>query len=81
MKRRLLAALVFLGISTGGTTMPDAQPEMDAFMPEAVRGWVRTDDGDRVHTPDDLFEYIDGSAELFLSYGFRRLAGRTYARA
>ena len=34
--------------------------------------------GDHSYTPDDLYNYINGAADLFLSYGFVELAGGTY---
>jgi len=50
------------------------------FLPDTVRGWERTPGVD-VYTPDTLFEYIDGGAELYLSFGFRTLWACRYTRA
>jgi len=45
--------------------------------PGFEKGWSW--DGMPTHyTPDNLYEYIDGEAELYLTYGFRELATQTY---
>jgi len=54
--------------------------ELDRFLPQEIAGY-RKIGPDVQHTPDDLYQYIDGGAELFISYGFRDMAGRQYARA
>jgi hypothetical protein len=40
-------------------------------------GWTKKGKPD-LYTPDNLFEYIDGAAEVFLSYDFVKLATLTY---
>lgn len=46
-------------------------PEMAALVPKPA-GWALTE-APRSYFPDDLFEYIDGAAESYLSYDFREL--------
>jgi hypothetical protein len=53
---------------------------IDGLLPGPVDGWSAKGD-DLHHRPDKLFEYIDGGAEMYLSYGFRAGVSRTYARA
>jgi hypothetical protein len=54
-------------------------PELAGLVPR-LEGWSPTE-AVRSFFPDDLFEYIDGAAESYLSYDFRELAvadlGRT----
>jgi len=45
----------------------------------AIEGWRPISDVKTYH-PDDLFEYIDGAAELYLSYGFQSLLSRELSR-
>jgi hypothetical protein len=40
-------------------------------------GWTKKGKPD-LYTPDNLFEYIDGAAEVFLSYDFVKLTSVTY---
>jgi hypothetical protein len=45
----------------------------------AVAGWERFGEM-KVYVPDDLFDYMDGQAELFFVYHFERLATQEYQR-
>jgi hypothetical protein len=47
-------------------------------LPEEIAGWSA--DGDTVYTHETIYGYIDGGAELYLSYGFKSLSSRTYTR-
>ncbi len=49
------------------------------LLPTEVAGWRQTG-RDRVYGPDNLYDYVDGGAELYRSYGFRGMFGRTYSR-
>lgn len=56
--------------STGiSSVMSDLFPEM--------KGWTFKGKPD-LYTPDNLFEYINGAAEVFLMYDFEKLATLTY---
>jgi hypothetical protein len=52
----------------------------DLVLPESAGDW-RAAGSDATYTPETLHEYIDGGAELYLSYGFRRLTSRRFTRA
>ena len=49
-------------------------------LPREINGW-RPEGEVRIYTPDTLFEYINGGAELYISYGFSSLWARKYTRA
>ena len=63
------AALVGNGINAAGAAVNP--PIMRAV--DGIEGWKRTGPPDR-YTQDGLYGYIDGGAEIVLSYGFRELA-------
>ncbi|OHD62866.1 MAG: hypothetical protein A2176_06935 [Spirochaetes bacterium RBG_13_51_14] len=46
--------------------------------PAEINGWKAT--GERKYRKRQLYDYIDGGAELYLSYGFNSLASRDYTR-
>ncbi|HEX9933932.1 MAG TPA: DUF6599 family protein, partial [bacterium] len=72
----LKKGMVFLLLAAVGTAMAD---NLDALFPqkELEPGWMPQ--GQPVHyMPDNLYEYIDGEAELYLSYGFKELAALVY---
>ncbi|MEN6560418.1 MAG: DUF6599 family protein [Acidobacteriota bacterium] len=68
------AGLAVIGLLLAGAasaqTRP-ASPALAALAPD-LPGWSRTE-APRSYFPDNLFEYIDGAAESYLSYDFREL--------
>jgi len=75
----LLAALLALAPFPPGAFAADApHPALAAL--EAKGGWVRLEPV-RTFGPDDLYEEIDGEAELFLPYGVARLTVAIVGRA
>jgi ABC-type amino acid transport substrate-binding protein len=60
-----------------GTLFLDAdEADMTTIFP-TLKGWTQKGKPD-VYTPDNLFEYINGAAEVFLSYDLQALATITY---
>jgi hypothetical protein len=53
-----------------------ASPVASSLMPD-VPGWKKAGKAD-VYQPANLYEYIDGAAELYLSFGFEELAVQNY---
>ncbi len=49
------------------------------LLPESVNGW-RQQGSDEIYNRDNLYEFIDGGAELYLSYGFQKLLHRNFTR-
>lgn len=66
----LAAPLLFEPAAVRGQARP-ASPELAALVPR-IEGWSPTEPP-RSYFPDDLFEYINGAAESYLSYDFREL--------
>lgn len=50
---------------------------LEGFLPEQAGIWKPTGK-DRFYQPGNLFDYINGGAELYLSYGFREVISRRY---
>ncbi|HID08351.1 MAG TPA: hypothetical protein EYP10_14520 [Armatimonadetes bacterium] len=48
-------------------------------IPKAVNGWVATE-ADRTYNRKTLFQYINGGAELYLAYQFRKVWVRRYTK-
>jgi hypothetical protein len=53
--------------------------DISALFP-SMQGWTPKGKPD-VYTPDNLFEYINGAADVFLSYDFQQLATVTFENA
>lgn len=59
---------------SGGPTPEDLLPASGAAV-----GWERSGET-KVYVPNNLFDYLDGQAELFFVYGFEKLAVQEYQR-
>ncbi|MBN2426552.1 MAG: hypothetical protein JXR46_11650 [Calditrichaceae bacterium] len=53
------------------------QDKFRTLLPDTIEGWTSLEK-DRLFNPDNLYEYINGGAELFLSYGFHKMVTRIY---
>jgi len=73
----LAAAALVLGI---GCAEPPAA-DLDRLIPDdgSVDGWMLVGEPAE-YGPDELYDYLDGGAERYLSYGFRRLVHLRYQR-
>jgi hypothetical protein len=83
MKPWLVAGLL-LGLAGGGVAFmaQDAQlktEDLAAFVPASTGAWRGVED--RSFDPDTIFDYIDGSGEVYRSYNFRRLFARRFEAA
>jgi len=54
----------------GMTVMPDNMNDLFQALPESVAGWTKPGEP-AFYTPETLSNYINGGAELFLSYNFK----------
>ena len=60
--------------------MEKGTADLTLLLPEKVDGWKATRK-DGIYGRDNLYDYINGGAELYLSYGFQKAANRTYERS
>lgn len=75
--------LLCLALSPAGAGAQGAPPaDLAAYLPAADRvpGW-RPDGEIQRYAGEDLFVYIDGGAEIYHEYGFRRVIARDYRNA
>jgi hypothetical protein len=59
------------------TAMPETVSEFDKILPETIDGWKKSEPPD-LYTPQTLSNYIDGGAELYLSYNFKNALSIKY---
>ena len=50
---------------------------MEQFLPDNVAGWINKEP-DNNYNPSNLYNYINGGAELFISYGFTNAVSRQF---
>jgi hypothetical protein len=53
--------------------------ELSRLLPDTIEGW-RAQSPDQVYDKENIYEYLNGGAELYLSYTFQSLLNRTYTR-
>ena len=74
-----LILLILLPLTAGAETMVNPTPDLDLFLPRAIDGW-EINEPDQHHTGDDLYKYINGGAELYVSYGVKNVWSRVYGK-
>lgn len=57
--------------------MPDLVSQFDTALPGTIDGWKRSGPPD-LYAPENLSAYIDGGAELYISYNFRGALSMKY---
>jgi hypothetical protein len=81
MRRRRLAIAAGGGILLAGAVIVGQKPvSLAAMIPASVDGWT-PDARDSEWTPATLHRYIDGGAELYISFGFVRAHSRKFMKA
>jgi hypothetical protein len=76
----LLGLLAGLIVGTRMTAMPQSIAEFAKVLPEKVDRWNRVEPP-ATYSPKTLSDYIDGGAELYLSYNFKASLAVKYADA
>jgi hypothetical protein len=77
-KGRMIAVSALVLMAVGGLVMEGSTPDVTLRLPDDVALWRVAED--TVYTRDTIYGYIDGGAELYLSYGFSSVRSRTYTR-
>ncbi len=75
-----LAACVTAIVLLGMGAMADDVSEFDKILPQKIDGWTKTTPPD-TYMPATLSSYIDGGAELYLSYNFKKALSIKYKGA
>ena len=77
MIRRLLMLVAALSFAFPAFAAESAR---EAFLPAScASGWVMEGTA-AAYNPENLYKYIDGEAELYLPYGFRKAVTATYVK-
>lgn len=66
-------------LSMSAPAHSDSSAGFPLTLPGRVAGWAAAGE-DKIYTKETLFEYIDGGAELYLSYGLSSVIARKYTR-
>jgi hypothetical protein len=72
LRRALILTVCLIAVAAVAAQESDTR----SFFPD-IEGWAR--DGEvMVYSPDNLFEYINGAADVYLSYDFQELETASY---
>ena len=69
--------MLFMIVGNGGEAMENPESDLAGLLPDILEGWDVVEE-DQVYDRDNLYEYINGGAELYLSYSFRKVINRIY---
>lgn len=75
----IIITLAVVTTISGAISMEKGISDLTLLLPEEVDRW-RASQKDGIFNPDNLYDYINGGAELYLSYGFEKAVNRTYVR-
>jgi len=77
MRTTILCAALAAAFLVGTAGVFASPADMPGLLPE-LAGWTREGEPE-TYTAETLFEYIDGAADLYLSYAFDELATASYS--
>ena len=77
MRKKRFFLYFCIGIFTGSSLASGAWASPSLLPKEPPKGWILVQ-GPRVFTKANLFEHINGQAELFFKYGFQRCTFAVY---
>ncbi len=72
----IITIFVLLGCFAAGNLAGAEDMGMSRFFPD-IKGMTKKEMPE-IYTPENLYEYIDGAADVFLGYDFQQLASLTY---
>jgi hypothetical protein len=78
-RKSIINLLVAVQLFTGASVMTQPTQQKIILLPVIANGWTAVGTDHR-YQDRQLYEYIDGAGELYLSYGFKSLVNRKYAR-
>ncbi|MEW6653886.1 MAG: DUF6599 family protein [Bacteroidota bacterium] len=70
---KLLIVLLLFSFQIIGQTMDNPS----VSLPDSINGWKKLGE-DRTFNEQNLYDYIDGAAELYISFGFSKVFNRIY---
>lgn len=57
---------------------PDKELELEDLLPKEINGWKA--DEDRIYNPESIFNYLNGSGEVYRAFNFKKLFARHYIK-
>jgi hypothetical protein len=80
LKKVIITLCVIFGLTGNMVLANDSLDKLKSIvkkLPKEIQGWKQSDDRS-IYSPENLYEYINGGAELYISYQFKHLHTLTY---
>jgi hypothetical protein len=78
-QKKYLIYSILLFLPTCSNCMNTLNSDTDLNIPDTLYGWVAKETL-LMHTKESLYDYIDGGAEQFISYGYAGALSKTYEK-
>ena len=75
----ILFQLIIFTFISGEAVMDDTKSELSKLLPNEIEGWA-AEEPDNFYNKDNLYEYINGGAELYISYSFKECFARIFTK-
>lgn len=79
MKKNILNSLAVLVLLIITPDMNAQSQDLSGLLPDRIKKYTMSGD-DTYYNPENLFDYINGGAELFISYNFDKVISRRYSQ-
>ncbi len=80
MKEKVTFGVLFLVLLIlGALGLWQMKSDITVLLPDTIEDW-KVSAKDQMYSRENLYKYIDGGAELYISYGFKKVINRTYSK-
>jgi hypothetical protein len=75
----IIGGFILALLILGAFLMWQSSSDLTDLLPVTIEDW-RISAKDQIYNRDNLYKYINGGAELYISYGFKKVINRTYSK-
>jgi hypothetical protein len=80
VKEKVTFGVLFLALLIlGALGLWQMKSDITVLLPDTIEDW-KVSAKDQIYSRENLYKYIDGGAELYISYGFKKVINRTYSK-
>jgi hypothetical protein len=75
----IIGGFILASLILGSFIMWQASSDLTVLLPVTIDDW-KISAKDQIYNRNNLYKYINGGAELYISYGFKKVVNRTYSK-
>jgi hypothetical protein len=75
----VIGGFILASLILGAFIMWQASSDLTVLLPDTIEDW-KISAKDQNFNRENLYKYINGGAELYISYGFKKVINRTYSK-